>query len=75
MKHSIEALREQFHHFASAHTGSIDAYDLLQALEALGEKGVTQEEAEAMVASVDKDGNGTLDMEEFIFLVNHGGAG
>ena len=36
---------------------------------------MTQDEAEAMVASVDKDGYGTLNMEEFTFLVNHGGAG
>jgi len=75
VKHSIDSLREQFNRFASVATGAIDADDLLLALEALGEKGVTLAEAEAMVASVDRDGNGNLDLEEFIFLVNHGGAG
>jgi Ca2+-binding EF-hand superfamily protein len=70
--YSLEAIRLQFNLFDTDGTGELDAEELVEAMAALGERGVTVGEAEAMIRLVDKDGNGVLSLDEFVFLMNQG---
>lgn len=70
--YSLDLLREQFAAIDSDGSGEIDASELAAAMEALGEKGVTVLEAQHMIDSVDRDGNDTLNFDEFIVLMSRG---
>ena len=48
--------------------GSLDHVELKQALADLGEH-LTTEDVKDMIAEIDQDGNGTIEMDEFLMLI------
>ena len=50
--------------------GSLDQGELKRALADLGEK-LTDEDVMDMIAEIDKDGNGTVELDEFLLLINN----
>jgi len=58
-------LHDVFHFFDDTNTGSISLPELSKAIQALGEYGVSEEEAAYRAAQVDSDGSGMIDIEEF----------
>jgi Ca2+-binding EF-hand superfamily protein len=68
----MEELRATFHVFDRDGNGAIDASELAEMLTSLGEP-PAHGEAEALIASVDSDGDGSIGLEEFIALMSGGG--
>lgn len=64
----IARLKEVFDHFDADKSGSIDADELINVFESMGQA-VTREEMEKMIASVDDDGSGQIEFEEFMMLM------
>eukprot|EP01123_Difflugia_compressa_P011852 TRINITY_DN4865_c0_g2_i1.p1 TRINITY_DN4865_c0_g2~~TRINITY_DN4865_c0_g2_i1.p1 ORF type:complete len:150 (+),score=44.91 TRINITY_DN4865_c0_g2_i1:149-598(+) len=64
-----EELREAFKIFDKDGDGRITAIELEGILRSLGEKNATAADAREMVSRVDRDGDGTIDFEEFVELM------
>ena len=64
----LDEIHRTFALFDSDQDGSITATELGKVLEALGER-VTSAELRAMVSTVDSDGNGTIELNEFVALL------
>ena len=65
VKWQEEELRDVFAFFDDDASGSICVSELSTAIQALGENGLTPEEADARAARVDSDGSGLIDADEF----------
>ena len=65
VKWQEEELRDVFSFFDDDASGSISVSELSAAIQALGENGVTSDEADARAARVDSDGSGLIDVDEF----------
>ncbi|KAF3935067.1 Calmodulin [Dactylellina cionopaga] len=57
-------LRSAFNVFDTDKTGTIDAKELRNVMKALGED-LTDDQIDDMIREADKDGNGTIDFDEF----------
>lgn len=65
---SPEELQQAFRVFDRNCDGYIDGYELKHLLTNLGEK-LTEEEVDEMICEVDMDGNGLVDYEEFVTML------
>lgn len=63
-KEEIDEMQEAFNMFDADADGTISAKEIHSVLVALGER-VTLKDCALMVQSVDNDGNGSIDVEEF----------
>jgi hypothetical protein len=73
--YSLGALKKAFSGMDQERQGGLSPTQFMQAMEELGEGGVTLAEAEALVAEVDSDGDGRLGFNEFVYLITRGGGG
>ena len=73
--YSLGALKKAFSGMDQERQGGLSPTQFMQAMEELGEGGVTLAEAEALVAEVDSDGDGRLGFNEFVYLITRGGVG
>ena len=64
----IEELKEAFNLFDTDGSGNIDAKELKAAMRALGFQ-VKKADVRKMIADIDKDGNGSIDFEEFLDMM------
>ncbi|KAG7384497.1 Allograft inflammatory factor 1-like [Phytophthora pseudosyringae] len=64
----LELAREQFAHFDTDSSGSINANELLQLFTNLGEQ-LTLKNVQGLIKAVDTDGNGEVDFDEFLHLL------
>ncbi|GAB9467040.1 hypothetical protein Gpo141_00004400 [Globisporangium polare] len=64
----LEEIREAFHLFDTDGSGSIDARELKAAMRALGFQ-VKKAEIRQMIADIDKDESGTINVDEFIEMM------
>ena len=71
--YSLGALKKAFSGMDQERQGELSPTQFMQAMEELGEGGVTLAEAEALVAEVDSDGDGRLGFNEFVYLITRGG--
>ena len=67
MKHKI---KDVFAYFDEDESGEIDRYELRAALDAMGHR-MDQKGVDALLATIDFDGNGTVEPDEFEHLVMH----
>ena len=61
----IDELLEAFRVFDKDNSGSISASEISAVMVALGDRNVSEADIQLMVKSVDTDGNGSIDFEEF----------
>lgn len=64
----LQELREAFDLFDTDGSGSIDVKELKVAMRALGFQ-VKKEEVRKMIADIDKDGNESIDFDEFVQMM------
>lgn len=64
----LEEIKEAFHLFDTDGSGSIDARELKAAMRALGFQ-VKKAEIRQMIADIDKDESGTINVDEFIEMM------
>lgn len=64
----LEEIKEAFHLFDTDGSGSIDVRELKAAMRALGFQ-VKKVEIRQMIADIDKDESGTINMDEFIEMM------
>jgi len=64
----IEVFKQAFDLFDADGSGMIDANELKEAMRALGFE-VTKKQVDEMIEEVDQDGSGTIDLDEFIFMM------
>lgn len=55
----------------AAHTGTLNADDLYEGLRRVDSE-ITREEVEAALKKLDKDGNGEINFDEFLFHMTQG---
>ncbi|MGW0803201.1 EF-hand domain-containing protein [Nonomuraea sp. NPDC002799] len=67
-----EAAEAEFRRFDTDGDGLLTAAEIRQANEALGGQGASEAEIEAFIQSADRDGDGTVGLDEFVGLVGHG---
>ncbi|MER7368825.1 EF-hand domain-containing protein [Nonomuraea wenchangensis] len=72
MASAREAAEAEFRRFDTDGDGLLTAEEIRSANEALGGQGATESEIEAFISSADRDGDGTIGLEEFVGLVGHG---
>lgn len=72
MSDAREAARAEFEKFDTDHDGVITVEEVRQVNQALGVHAITDQEIEAFVTSADRDGDGSLTLEEFVALVGGG---
>ena len=65
LRRQDEELRDVFRYFDDDASGSISVSELSKAIQALGEHGVSSDEADRRAALVDSDGSGLIDVDEF----------
>eukprot|EP00461_Guttulinopsis_vulgaris_P004197 UN04198 len=65
-----DELRDVFSFFDKDGSGAISAEEIFAVMQRLGEK-VDLEECQLMVKSVDDDGNGSIDFQEFIKMMKN----
>lgn len=65
VKWQEQELKDVFEFFDDDASGSISVSELSTAIQALGEQGISSEEADARAVRVDSDGSGLIDMDEF----------
>jgi len=66
--HQQHEIREAFDKFDRDGSGFIDAQELHATMRMMGST-ATKEQVKAMIASVDDDGNGTVEFEEFLVIM------
>mmetsp|Transcript_28148 Transcript_28148/g.39738 ORF Transcript_28148/g.39738 Transcript_28148/m.39738 type:complete len:151 (-) Transcript_28148:541-993(-) len=66
----LQDLRIAFDLFDKNGDGRISSFELKEVIQQLGQK-VTDKEISEMIKSVDKDGNGTVEFDEFVELMRH----
>ena len=64
---SVQRLRAIFDAFDYDHSGAIEVHELDQILKEMNIQG---QDAQALLAEVDADGNGVLDFDEFVSIFN-----
>lgn len=64
----LEEIKEAFHLFDADGSGSIDVRELKAAMRALGFQ-VKKAEIRQMIADIDKDESGTINVDEFIEMM------
>ena len=64
----IQIVQDTFEMFDADGSGAIDASEMCAAMNALGKK-YTKKECKAMIAELDEDGDGDLDIDEFLALM------
>jgi centrin-1 len=64
----IEEIREAFNLFDTDGSGTIDPKELKAAMQSLGFEAKNQTIYQ-MIADIDKDGNGTIDFDEFLDMM------
>mmetsp|Transcript_18569 Transcript_18569/g.46793 ORF Transcript_18569/g.46793 Transcript_18569/m.46793 type:complete len:95 (-) Transcript_18569:209-493(-) len=64
----IDACQEAFNKFDKDGSGNIDAWELKQTLQAMGQN-PTEEEVFQMMAEVDDDGSGSIEFAEFLKVI------
>jgi Ca2+-binding EF-hand superfamily protein len=64
----LEEIKEAFHLFDTDGSGSIDVRELKAAMRALGFQ-VKKAEIRQMIADIDKDESGTINLDEFIEMM------
>ncbi len=64
----IEEIREAFNLFDTDGSGTIDPKELKAAMQSLGFEAKNQTIYQ-MIADIDKDGNGSIDFEEFLDMM------
>ncbi len=64
----IEVFKQAFDLFDADGSGVIDANELKEAMRALGFE-VTKKQDDEMIEEVDQDGSGTIDLDEFIYMM------
>jgi Ca2+-binding EF-hand superfamily protein len=72
MASAHEAAEAEFRRFDTDGDGLLTADEIRQANEALGGHGASESEVEAFIKSADRDGDGTIGLEEFVGLVGRG---
>ncbi|MGN9845004.1 EF-hand domain-containing protein [Nonomuraea sp. H19] len=72
MASAHEAAEAEFRRFDTDGDGLLTAAEIRQANEALGGQGASESEVEAFIKAADRDGDGTIGLEEFVGLVGHG---
>merc|ERR1711959_322760 len=65
----VRECREAFELFDTDSSGSIDAKELKTAMRALG-LDATSDEIRKMITDINKDGSGTIELEEFIGMMS-----
>ncbi|XP_071119319.1 uncharacterized protein [Haliotis cracherodii] len=68
----VSAFKEVFDMLNSSHTGTLNAESLYEGLRRV-DSGITRQEVEDVLHRLDKDGNGEIDFEEFLFHISHQG--
>ncbi|GAX78410.1 hypothetical protein CEUSTIGMA_g5852.t1 [Chlamydomonas eustigma] len=68
-EHEIKELREVFDLMDRDRGGALGGEEVKQLMEMLGMK-VRDDEIEALIAEVDKDGSGEIDFEEFLLVMS-----
>jgi len=66
--HQLNEIKEAFKKFDRDGSGFIDASELHATMKMMGAT-VTKEQVRGMIASVDDDGNGTVEFEEFLVIM------
>ena len=64
----IQTVQETFEMFDDDNSGAIDASEMRAAMKALGQD-YTKKECKAMISELDEDGDGDLDIDEFLVLM------
>eukprot|EP00591_Stephanopyxis_turris_P003691 CAMPEP_0195525224 /NCGR_PEP_ID=MMETSP0794_2-20130614/25550_1 /TAXON_ID=515487 /ORGANISM="Stephanopyxis turris, Strain CCMP 815" /LENGTH=151 /DNA_ID=CAMNT_0040655633 /DNA_START=95 /DNA_END=550 /DNA_ORIENTATION=+ len=64
----IDACRDSFAAYDKDHSGTIDAWELRQVLESMGQK-PTDEEVFNLISTVDEDMSQTIDFPEFLTVI------
>ncbi|WP_084962363.1 EF-hand domain-containing protein [Thermoactinospora rubra] len=72
MSNIADEAREEFARFDTDGDGLITAAEIRQVNEALGTKGLSDAEIEEMIKAADRDGDGRIQLEEFVALVGGG---
>lgn len=65
------SLPQLFDMLDAAHTGTLNADNLYEGLRRVDSE-ITREEVEAALKKLDKDGNGEIDFDEFLFHMTQG---
>ncbi|CEO94236.1 EF-hand domain-containing protein [Plasmodiophora brassicae] len=65
----VKRCREAFRMFDKDNSGTIDVWELAQALETSLKKKPTQEEVFGMISMVDEDMSGSIDFQEFLKVI------
>ncbi|XP_067679054.1 uncharacterized protein [Haliotis asinina] len=68
----VSAFKEVFDMLDSSHTGTLNADSLYKGLRRVDSE-ITRDEVEDVLRNLDKDGNGEIDFEEFLFHISHQG--
>ncbi|XP_046565784.1 uncharacterized protein LOC124274467 [Haliotis rubra] len=68
----VSAFKEVFDMLDSSHTGTLNADSLYEGLRRVDSE-ITRHEVEDVLRNLDKDGNGEIDFEEFLFHISHQG--
>ena len=69
--HVDDTLREAFEIFDTDGSGTIDAGEIRGAVLTLGEETFSEDDIDALVAGLDVDGDGQIDLEEFVKVLAH----
>ncbi|XP_048255853.1 uncharacterized protein LOC124111781 [Haliotis rufescens] len=68
----VSAFKEVFDMLDSSHTGTLNADSLYEGLRRVDSE-ITRHEVEDVLRNLDKDGNGEIDFDEFLFHISHQG--
>ncbi|XP_052689051.1 uncharacterized protein LOC128167390 [Crassostrea angulata] len=68
---NVSAFKDLFDMLDAAHTGTLNADDLYEGLRRVDSE-ITREEVEAALKKLDKDGNGEINFDEFLFHMTQG---
>ncbi|MFG2072501.1 calcium-binding protein CML [Nonomuraea maritima] len=72
MSSAHEAAEAEFKRFDADGDGLLTADEIRAANDALGGQGAAESEIEAFIAAADSDGDGMIELAEFVALVGHG---